>query len=75
MKRILLFAVPLAIIAGVIWVQPSSNSAQQVAEPAYHAVEFDQLERAAYRNTARSFDDHYQRYIGVVDVVRDYPEP
>jgi hypothetical protein len=75
MKRTLLFAVPLAVIAGVIWAYPSSNSAQQITESANQGLDIDPMERAAYRRTTRAFDDHYQRYIGVLDVLRDYPEP
>jgi hypothetical protein len=75
MKKILMLSVPLVIIAGVIWVYPSSNSAQQIAEPATDGVDVGQIERNANRNTALSFDDHHQRYMGVLDVLRDYPGP
>jgi hypothetical protein len=75
MKKIVLLALPLGIVAGVIWVRPSFNAPRQVPAPANHRIDVGQIERDARVNTTRSFDDHYQRYIGVLDVLRHYPGP
>jgi hypothetical protein len=69
-----LFAALLGIIGGLIWIGPALNAPRQTSAT-YQEFNIEQIERTAYRNAARSFDDHYQRHIGVLDVLRYYPEP
>lgn len=75
MPKIILFAAPLGLLAGIIWTSPSLNSPQSSEQQAYDGLDVWPIERTAYRNTPGSFDDSYQAYVGVLDDLRTYRVP
>lgn len=79
-NRPTLISIPLGIGAGLIFTVPSIIPRITLAAPPSTTappatVDVMQIHRNVSRTALPSFDDEYQRYIGILDVLRLYPEP
>lgn len=80
-NRLTLISISLGIGAGLIFTAPSIIPQITLAAPPPTTapppatVDVMQIHRNVSRTTLPSFDDEYQRYIGILDVLRLYPEP
>ena len=70
-----LISISLGIAAGLVFTIPSIFPRRTLAAPPVETIDISQIHRNASMKALPSFDDDYQRYIGVLDVLRPYPEP
>ena len=68
-------ALVLAIMAGLALVSPAVISPETLAAPPGKTMDINRINEEASRKPLPAFDDSYQHYIGVLDVLRPYPEP
>jgi hypothetical protein len=74
-NRLTLIPISLGIAAGLIFTVPSIIPRTTLAAPPPITIDVMQIYRNVSRTALPSFDDEYQRYIGVLDVLRPYPGP
>lgn len=71
MKRVFMLVAPLSIATGLVVLSPSLNSPRTIAKAGAAGLDVRSME-AVDRGDMPSFDDRYQRHIGVLDVLRPY---
>lgn len=74
-NRLTLVPISLGIAAGLILTVPSIIPRTTLAAPPPTTIDVMQIYRNVSRTALPSFDDKYQRHIGVLDVLRPYPGP
>jgi hypothetical protein len=74
-NRLTLISISLGIVAGLLLTAPSIVSRRTLAAPPVQTIDISHIQRNASKKALPSFDDDYQRYIGILDVLRPYPEP
>lgn len=74
-NRLTLTFISVGIPAGLMLAIPTINSPKTLAAPPGETIDVSRMQRNASMKALPSFDDHYQIYIGILDVLRPYPGP
>jgi hypothetical protein len=74
-NRFTLISISLGIAAGLVLANPTITSLKTSAAPTSETIDVSQMQRNASMKALPSFDDHYQIYIGILDVLRPHPGP
>ena len=73
-NRLTLISISLGIAFGLMLAIPTIIAPRTLAAPAIETIDISQINLDASKKALPSFDDHFQSYIGVLDVLRPYPD-
>jgi hypothetical protein len=74
-RRTILILTSLVLSAAAALTVETIGPQEPLAAPAGPTIDTAQAYRDAFRPDMPGFEDNYQRYIGVLDVLRTYPAP
>jgi hypothetical protein len=74
-RRTILFLTSLALSAAAVLAVLTVCPKEPSAAPVGVTIDIAQAYRDAFRPDMPGLDENYQRYIGVLDVLRSYPAP